>query len=74
MKSIGYIVVCYGVGPMLQGDDGQLYFGESVTLFNNRRQANKAIDKTKENRLAEFERDFEVEFGPLQIKRVNPTV
>jgi len=70
MKAIGYIIECDNHRPMMMADDGHLYFGQYVTLFRSRYQAQKAIDRTKVNRLGTFNRDFEEEFGRLSITRV----
>lgn len=68
-KAIGYLVECEGHGVMICVR-GQLYFGKGATLFATRRIAMKAIKETKSQRLLDFGRDFESDFGKLVIRRV----
>lgn len=66
-KTIGYIVECRPVnGGAMRFADGQLWFSTYASLFRTRYFAEKAIEATKRAR-TEMGRDFETDFGQLQI-------
>jgi hypothetical protein len=65
--TVGYFVYCRKYSPMVLGDDGLLYFGQTVTFFPTRAAASAAVRRTLKDRPT-----FKEEFGELIIVRLSP--
>lgn len=63
-----FVVYCKDHGAM-ECREGQLYFTPKLTPFLTQKEAVNAIQRTKEERLKDFGREFESDFGALQILR-----
>lgn len=66
--NMGYVITCIGFGPMyLDGRDGLLYFHREVTVFRDRRKAQRAIEAQ-----LRASPDFTKRFGLLRVLPLKP--
>lgn len=66
--NMGYIVICHRYGAMfLDQRDGLLYFHREVTVFRDKRKAQRAIDATLADKP-----DFKEQFGGMYVLPLKP--